>query len=433
MKGWVISGVDGQMLNGENHVTIKFSRSTLRQRNEALSALLELSNFLSSTLDLKPLLEGALAIVLNHFDLDSGRIYLLDPAEKILTLAAHMGMDISGLETMRLDEGFSGRAARTKSFIAQYISELDDKERAALLSRKGFEIIICVPLIVMDRVEGVMNLAAKKNIELAQERMDLLMTMGHQIGVAVSHMRIYRDLQQKLKEVEEKKKTIKFFAYSISHDLKSPAIGLHGLTERFYRQYGELLDDTGKVYCDHILKSAQQIVTLAEQINDYIATRELPLRLERVGGREMLALLRQEFSETLKERNITLSEPPFLPEILMDELLITRAFRNLLDNALKYGGERLSEIRIGYEQNRSHHIFSVTDNGGGIDQEEAEKLFQLFQRLEASRQIAGSGMGLAIVKEIAKKHLGDIWVESASGRGATFYLSISRKLEAMDS
>jgi signal transduction histidine kinase len=144
----------------------------------------------------------------------------------------------------------------------------------------------------------------------------------------------------------------------------------------------------------------------------------------------MLERLRQEFEGHLRERHISLLEPSFLPEVFGDELRITRAFRNLLDNALKYGGERLSEIRIGYEQNRSHHIFSVTDNGGGIDQEEAEKLFQLFQRLETSSQIAGSGMGLAIVKEIAKKHLGDVWVESIPNRGATFYLSISRKLEA---
>jgi len=421
------------MLFAEKHVTLKFSRSRLKERNEALSALLELSNFLSSAMDGETLLEGALSIVLKHFGLDAGRIYLMDPTEQCLTLAADSGLDISGLETVQLDEGFSGKSARTKSFIAQHVSELEDNKRSALLSRKGLKIIICVPLIVMERVEGVMNLAAKKIIELDQERMDLLMAMGHQIGVARSHTRIYRDLQQKLREVEEKKETIKFFAYSISHDLKSPAIGLYGLTERLGRRYGEVLDETGKRYCDQIMKTAKQIVTLTEQINDYIATREVPLRLERVSVREMLTRLRQEFYETLQERNITLSEPPFLPEILGDELRITRAFQNLLDNALKYGGERLSEIRIGYEQNRSHHIFSVTDNGGGIDQEEAEKLFQLFQRLETSSQIAGSGMGLAIVKEIAKKHLGDVWVESATGMGSTFYLSISRNLESMDS
>ncbi len=421
------------MLFAAKHVTLKFSRARLKERNEALSGLLELSNFLSSAMDGETLLEGALSIVLKHFAFDAGRIYLMDPTGQSLTLAAHSGLDISGLESVQLDEGFSGKSARTKSFIAQHVSELEDKKRSAFLSGKGLKIIICVPLIVMDRVVGVMNLSAKKIIELDQGRMDLLLTMGHQIGVASSHTSIYLDLQQKLKEVKEKKETIKFFAYSISHDLKSPAIGLYGLTERLGRRYGEVLDDTGKLYCDQILKTAKQIVSLTEQINDYIATREVPLRIEKVSIKEMFERLRQEFDGHLQERRISLLEPSFLPEIIGDELCITRAFRNLLDNALKYGGERLSEIRIGYEQNKSHHIFSVADDGGGIAQEEAEKLFQLFQRLETSSQIAGSGMGLAIVKEIAKKHLGDVWVESAPGRGATFYLSVSRNLESIDS
>ncbi|NOR09935.1 MAG: GAF domain-containing protein [Desulfovibrionaceae bacterium] len=405
----------------------------MKQRNEPLSVLLELSNFLSSALDLQSLFEGALAIVLKHFDLDSGRIYLLDPAEKILTLAAHMGMEISGLETMRLDEGFSGRAASTKSFIAQYVSELDDKERAALLSRKGLKIIICVPFIVMDRVEGVMNLAARKVIKLGQEEIDLLMTMGHHIGVASSNARVYRDLQQKLNEVEEKKQTIKFFAYSVSHDLKSPAIGLYGLTARLCRQYGGLLDERGRLYCDQILRTAQEIASLAEQINAYIATREVPLRIKKVSIKEILARLRQEFYGVLQERHISLQEPSFLPEIIADELHLTRAFRNLLDNALKYGGEQLSEIRIGYEEDELHHIFSVGDNGVGIKQEGIEEIFHLFHRLHTPNQTEGSGVGLAIVKEVAKKHLGDVWVESIPNSGATFYLSISRKLEAMDS
>ncbi len=416
------------MLVTERYVSVKFSKSTLRQRNEALSALLELSNFLSSALDLEALLKGALAIVLRLFDLDSGRIYLMDSAEQVLTLVTHTGLDASGLETVRLDEGFSGKSARTKAFIAQHVSELVDKERAELLARKGLKIVICVPFIVMDRVEGVMNLAAKRVIKLGQEEIDLLMAMGHQIGVASSHARLYRNLEQKLKEVKEKKETIKVFAYSASHDLKSPAIGLRGLTERLYQQYGHLLDDTGKLYCEMISKTAEQIASLAEQINTYIATREVPLRIERVSIEEMMKRLRQEFYGSLQERKIDLLEPRCLPEIMGDELSITRAFRNLLDNALRYGGETLNLIQIGYEESDEHHIFSVTDNGVGIKKEYAERLFCFFQRLETSNRTEGSGMGLAIAKEVAKKHLGDVWLESEPGRGATFYLSVSKQL-----
>ncbi len=424
--------MEGPMLFLEEQVNVRFSKSRLRTRNEPLSILLELSNFLASAMELEPLLEGALTIVLRHFGLDAGRIYLWDPGEQCLVLEAHQGLDISGLEKVRLDEGFSGRSVRTKSFIAQHVSELVDKERTDLLARKGLKIIICVPLIVMDRVEGVMNLGSKKVIKLGQEEIDLLMTMGHQIGVASSNARIYRDLQEKLKEVQEKKETIKFFAYSASHDLKSPAIGLCGLMERFYRQYGDLLDDRGRLYCKTILKTAGQIATLAEQINSFIAAREIPLSIGTVNMEEMLTQLRQEFYDPLQERNVALLEPSFFPVIMGDELRLTRAFRNLLDNALKYGGEGLSEIRFAYEESEYHHIFSVTDNGVGIRKEDIEKLFHFFQRLETSSHTEGSGMGLAIAKEAAKKHLGDVWVESLPHKGATFYLSISKRFESLD-
>jgi signal transduction histidine kinase len=427
-----MNGVDQTMLFSEKYLSIKYVKSSLKERNEALSALLELSNFLSVAQESEPLLKGALAIVLKHFDLDSGRIYLMEPKKQVLVLAAHTGLDVSGLERVGMEDSFSGKAARTKSFIAQHISELDSKEREELLALKGLKIIICVPFIVRDRVEGVMNLGAKKLIKLGQEAIDLLMTMGHQIGVASSNARIYRDLQEKLKEVQEKKETIKFFAYSASHDLKSPAIGLCGLMERFYRQYGDLLDDTGRLYCKTILKTASQIATLAEQINFYIAARELPLSIGRVNMEEMLTQLRQEFEGPLRELNVALWEPSFFPEIMGDELRLTRAFRNLLDNALKYGGEGLSEIRFACEESEDHYIFSVTDNGVGIKEEDMERLFHFFQRLETSSHTEGSGMGLAIAKEAARKHLGDLWVESAPNRGAKFYLSIAKRLESLD-
>jgi signal transduction histidine kinase len=152
-----------------------------------------------------------------------------------------------------------------------------------------------------------------------------------------------------------------------------------------------------------------------------------------VSIKEIFAELREEFYPALRQRQIKLRVPPTLPKVVGDKPLLTRAFRNLLDNALKYGGVNLNEIRIGYEKNDCYHIFSVTDNGIGIEQEGFDKIFQLFHRLGTSTQTGGSGMGLAIVKEVAKKHLGDVWVKSAAGVGSTFYLSIANNLISMDS
>ena len=414
-------------------VTVEFSTSDLGERNEPLAALLELSNFLASASDFPPLLQGALSIVLDHFGWDAGRIYLMDDTEQYLTLAAFRGLDIAGLEKIHLDEGFSGKSARTKSFIAQPISELDDRERIALLTRKGLEIIICVPFIVMDRVEGVINLAAKKSIQLDQEHIDLLMLMGHQIGVACSQMRTYMHLQEKIQQVEENEEAMKFFASSASHDLKSPSIGLLGFLQRIHKEYVHLLDDKGKSYLEQTLKVTRQIVSSVEQINRYITTREVPLRLEMVSIKEVLAKLRQEISGLLDERQVRWVEAAVLPEIVADEMCIVRIFRNLLDNALKYGGGGLSEIRFHYRETDTHHVFSVSDDGVGLGEVDRDRLFQVFQRQATSRGTEGSGLGLAIVREIARRHLGDVWVESPPAQGTTFSFSISRDLDSTSS
>ena len=121
-------------------------------------------------------------------------------------------------------------------------------------------------------------------------------------------------------------------------------------------------------------------------------------------------------------------EPETIPIIRADRVSILRVLRNLVDNALKYGGEELSRIKIGYGSTEEHHILSVSDDGVGIKGEDTEKIFGVFQRNETSKGVEGTGLGLAIVKEIAEKHKGRVWVEPGVKKGTTFYLYISRDL-----
>ena len=140
--------------------------------------------------------------------------------------------------------------------------------------------------------------------------------------------------------------------------------------------------------------------------------------------------LRHEISGLLEERQIRWVESEALPEIVADELCLVRIFRNLLDNALKYGGVGLSEIRFQHHKTNTHYVFSVSDDGVGLGEVDRNRLFQVFQRQATSRGTEGSGLGLAIVREIAKRHLGDVWVESSPGPGTTLSFSISRELDS---
>jgi signal transduction histidine kinase len=413
----------------KTYVSVKVSEPQLRERNKTLAILLDMSNFLTTSLGVKEILDGALAKVLEFFDLEAGRIYLVDETGRFLQLEACIGVDSTGLEQVKIGEGFSGKAARTRSFIAQHVSELEDKVRSELLLHKGFEIIICVPLIAMNKVVGVMNLATNRVIEFDSAQIDLLISIGNQIAVAVNNARLYEDIQSKVRELKHQKEAIEFFAYSISHDLKSPAIGIHGLTSRLHKNYRDSLDERGRMFCDQILKAAEQVARLVDRINAYIMAKESILRFEEIPLKELTEAIRAEFAEAMAGRGVAWHEDEAFPTLVGDRLSLLRVLRNLVDNALKYGGNGLHEVRIGYREEPDHHVISVGDDGVALKVEDSAALFHVFHRDESAKGIEGTGLGLATVKEFAERHGGSVWLEPGKEKGTTFSVSISKHLK----
>jgi PAS domain S-box-containing protein len=228
--------------------------------------------------------------------------------------------------------------------------------------------------------------------------------------------------------LEKSAEKIKHFAYSVSHDLKSPAAAIYGLTKRLYDRLKDSLDEKGRRYCDQILRASLHVGALIEKINAYIEAQEAPLNVEDLNLKEILQIIRDEFSPRLTIRQIKWQEPNFIAEFKGDKISIIRVFRNFVDNALKYGGENLSEIRVGYEESDDFHIFSVCDDGMGLRVRDYESLFAAFRRDDSSKSVEGAGLGLAIVSEIAERHRGKVWAETGKNKGATFYMSVSKHL-----
>jgi signal transduction histidine kinase len=412
-----------------NEQTVTSGGNELGNRKRELSVLMQMSDFLSSAKDLNLLLSGALNMVISFFLFDAGRIYLKKDDSPYLILAAQQGMEPEGLERIHEDEGFTGRAYRTRSLIVQPVSSLEDKGRVALLMGKGLETIICVPLITADKVGGVMNLASGKTVTIDQHESDLLSAMGNQIAIAANHARLYNELNHKLQTLREKKEMIKFFAFSVSHDLKSPAIGLYGLARRLKEKYSSRLDEKGRTYCDQILTTAEHIVNLVDRINVYISTRESPLNPEWLDLHDILTCIREEFSDTLTQRDVRFILPKTNPHMLADKISLIRLFRNLSDNSLKYGGKTLSEVKIACNDERGFHVIFFSDDGIGIPPEEHDRIFEAFHRNSSSHDVAGSGLGLSIAKETIERHGGSISVENRIGGGTTFRIEIPKVLK----
>ncbi len=229
-------------------------------------------------------------------------------------------------------------------------------------------------------------------------------------------------------QLERKQQMIEFFACSISHDLKSPATAIYALTSRLLSHYGCQLDKRGKIHCEQIQKASRQLLDLVETINSYISSKEAPFHFETVELEEIFQSITAEFVPVLDKREIVRAGRAPLPPIVADRIALTRIFRNLIDNALKYGGPKMTQICIGHNEEDAHHILSFCDNGVGISKDGRQKIFDMFQREETSKGVAGSGIGLAIVKEIAERHGGKAWLVCEEGEGASFYISISKDL-----
>jgi light-regulated signal transduction histidine kinase (bacteriophytochrome) len=113
-----------------------------------------------------------------------------------------------------------------------------------------------------------------------------------------------------------------------------------------------------------------------------------------------------------------------LPEVMADSTQLAQVFQNLIINGIKFHGEEAPRIHISAEKKSSEWIFSVKDNGIGIDPQNSEKIFEVFKRLHKKEEYPGTGIGLAICKKIVERHGGRIWVESELGKGSTFYFTL---------
>jgi light-regulated signal transduction histidine kinase (bacteriophytochrome) len=324
----------------------------------------------------------------------------------------------NALRTKRLED--ERRRIERELQLAHAVLETRVQERTGELARVNERLQLEVEM----RTDAEMALRkAHEELEVrVEERTVELAATNRELQSEIAER---KRMEEALRSSSEK---LKLFAYSVIHDLKSPAVGIYGLTKLIHQRYRDVLDDNGQRICEQILKAAEHVAALVDQINIYISTKEGHLTIERISPNEILELVREEFSSRLSLRGVRWTESATMPEIRADRLSMVRAYRNLVENALKHGGDHLSEIVMGYEDAQEFHVLSVSDNGVGMRECDLERLFSPFSRDETSHLVEGAGLGLAIIREIAERHGGKVWAEPLPNRGITFRLFIPKKL-----
>jgi len=319
------------------------------------------------------------------------------------------------------EAGIWGEAVRKRHPVIINDYRSDARKRGVPAGHVRIEKFMAVPLFEREKVVALAAVGNKRE-DYGEQDVKQLQLLIEGMWQILKRREAEQDL---IKQAER----IRHFTNTVSHDLKNPAVAIHGLATVIRKKFGDLSQDKLEKFIEQIVKGSEQIITLADDINKYISTREAPLQLTNVDLKEIWRTIREEFTPRLRKMKISWKEPETgITEIRADQNALLRVYRNLVDNALNYGGSNLSEIVLGYEATRSHHILSVQNNGEIIEPEAIASIFEVFKRKAGEAAPAGTGLGLAIVREIALHHKGDSWVESGPANKTTFYISIAQDL-----
>jgi light-regulated signal transduction histidine kinase (bacteriophytochrome) len=225
-------------------------------------------------------------------------------------------------------------------------------------------------------------------------------------------------------ELEKVRNEMRAFSYSVSHDLRAPLRAIEGFARIISEDYAQTLDEEGRKFVQHVLQNAQIMSSLIEGLLQYHRLNERPISKAKVN---MTELTNEVLAALPKQSNGPEVKIPKLPSIAADPALMRIAWEQLMSNALKFSKRSAKPmIELGADDRDGEHVIWIRDNGVGFDMQYANKLFQMFQKLQKDSDFDGHGVGLALVRRVAEKHNGRTWAEASPNNGATFYFAVPK-------
>ncbi len=310
-------------------------------------------------------------------------------------------------------------------------------EMADIIRGLNIRSSMIVPLLARERCLGAITfVGAESGRHYGPQDLALAQGLARHAGLSIENALLLHETQRQNAELESRvnertaeleatNKELEAFSYSVSHDLRAPLRTIDGFSRAVLEDYAQVLDDEGRSYLNRVRAATQQMAQLIDDL----------LKLSRVTRTEMhrddvdLSAMARDIAATLQR-----TQPERQAQITIDKDMIVRGdtrllnvvLTNLLGNAWKFTeGKQNAEIRLGKMERDGKKIYFVPDNGAGFDMAYAHKLFGAFQRLHSDSEFKGSGIGLATVQRIIRRHGGQVWAEGEVGQGAGFYFTLS--------
>jgi GAF domain-containing protein len=415
----------------------------LSQSVGELRALGEVSQAINSTLDVETVLTTIVVKAVQLSGTEAGAIYTFDESRQEFRLRATHGMDemmIAAIQDrgIRIGETAIGKAAAERAPI-QIADTLKDASLVLdIIRQAGFRALLAVPLLRSDQIIGALVVRRKEPGEFPEHTVKLLQTFADQSVLTIQNARLFREIEDKSRELAEASQHKSQFLANMSHELRTPLNAILGYTELMTDgAYGEpsekmlgilkRLEANGR----HLLGLINDVLDLSK-----IEAGQLVLELSDYSVQDIAQTVRSTLEPLAADKKLAfkVEMAPELPPGHGDGRRLTQVLINLVGNAIKFTDA--GEVAIKAEANNGSFHVSVRDTGPGISSADQARLFQEFQQADnaITRKKGGTGLGLAISKRIIEMHGGRIWVESQPGLGSTFAFTlpvvVERQVEA---
>ena len=278
---------------------------------------------------------------------------------------------------------------------------------------------------------GVLQLSDRFDGDFTQEDEDLLVRLAKMVSAMFEAEYVKEELVQtqlalehRTRELEASNRELEQFAYVASHDLQAPLREVSSFTQLLKRRYADDLDDTANQYMDFAVAGAQRMSQLIDGLLTYSRVGRGGDELEPTDLNVVVDGILRMMAGQLAECEGEVTRD-YLPVVRANPLQLQQLFSNLINNGIKFRGEQAPRVHVSAERQAEGWSISVRDNGIGIDEKYQERVFDIFKRLHRRDEYPGTGIGLAVVRKIARRHGGEATLESAVGKGSTFTVTLA--------
>ena len=413
--------------------------SQLSQSVEEQKALVEISRVVSSNLNVEAVLSGIVRHAVQLSKTDAGTIYEFDEAKQVFIPLTNYGVDAAFIQALRESaHGVGDDTVIGRAVIKGAPEQIPDLENVPdyplpFVKAAGFRAMLAVPLMREDQLFGGLVVRRKEAGWFSKPVEKLLQTFATQSAVALHNAQLFREIEEKGRELQIANKHKSQFLANMSHELRTPLNAILGYTELILDSiYGDVPEKIKEVL-ERLEKNGRHLLGLINDVLDLskIEAGQLTLSLNDYSMGEVVQTVFTSVEALALEKKLELKAE--VPENLSiargDEQRIAQVLLNLLGNAIKFTDE--GEVRVEVTESDETFIVSVADTGPGISEADQKIIFDEFQQTDGSstREKGGSGLGLSIVKKIVEMHGGRIGVESDVGKGSTFRFTLPVRVE----